>query len=245
MDIIHDLLGYDKIKIFQNPDMFSFSLDSVLLADFVEAKPKTKKIIDLGCGNAPIPMYLTMKTNASIIGVELQEEVYKLAVKGIDYNDFNSQVRIINGDIKDIYKTVGGNTFDIVISNPPFFKYQEGSNINKSDYLTIARHEVKISLEDIIKEARSLLTSVGSLYMVHRTERLAEIVILLNKYNFGLKRMRFVYTQENCESSKMFLYEARLNLKSDVVVESPLFVYNSDGTYSKEVREIFNFQKTV
>ena len=105
MALIHELLGYKHIKIFQDEEKFRFSLDSTLLADFVKIKKSTKKIIDLGTGNAPIPLFLTLKTDANIIGVEIQKEVYELAQKSIDINNLNDQIKILNNDIKDIYKS--------------------------------------------------------------------------------------------------------------------------------------------
>src|SRR5690606_35548150 len=144
------LLGYKHIKIIQDEEKFRFSLDSTLLANFVNVKKHTKKIIDLGTGNAPIPLFLTLKTDAKIIGVEIQKEVYELAKQSVELNNLSGQIEIINADIKDVYKLVGPNTFDIVISNPPYFKYLPTSNINKNDYLTIARHEVLITLEEIV-----------------------------------------------------------------------------------------------
>lgn len=242
MEHIHELLGYERIKIIQKDEMFSFSLDSMLLADFVKVNEKTKRIVDLGCGNAPIPLFLTLKTDAKIYGIELQEEVYEMAKKSVSLNGFDRQITILNADIKNIYKTIGNDSFDIVISNPPFFKYQETSNINKNEYLTIARHEVKITLEEIIKEAKKLLKDGASLYMVHRTSRLSELLFLLRSENMGLEKIRFIYTKKDSSESLMFLLEAKKNRKDDVKVEAPLYVY--DGSeYTSEVLKIFNFKK--
>lgn len=242
--LIHELLGYKNIKILQNEEMFRFSLDSMILADFIKIKKHTKKIVDLGCGNAPIPLFLTMKTDAKIIGVELQQAVYQLARESVEINNFQNQIEIINDDIKDIYKKLGANTFDIVISNPPYFKYSPTSNINKNDFLTIARHEVKIDLESIIIEAKRLLVDGGALYMVHRCERISELIDNLKKHNFGLKRIKFIYPKTTSNQALLFVLEARQNKKDDVVIEQPIYVYLDDGNYTKEVKEIFNFKNT-
>ena len=132
-EIIHDLLGYDGIKIIQRPDMFNFSLDSTLLADFVIPLTKTKKILDLGTGNAPIPLFLSMKTKAKIIGIELQEDVFDLAVRTIKLNNLENQITILNKDIKGIHKSFENSYFDLINCNPPFFKYKESSHTNKHD----------------------------------------------------------------------------------------------------------------
>ncbi|HKM30199.1 MAG TPA: tRNA1(Val) (adenine(37)-N6)-methyltransferase [Bacilli bacterium] len=240
MENVHELLGYKKIKIIQRDDMLRFSLDSTLLADFVKVTNSTKKIIDLGTGNAPIPLFLTLKTTAKIYGIEIQKDVAELAQKSVDINSFNEQIEIINADIKGIYKLVGANIFDIVTSNPPYFKYLETSNINKNDYLTIARHEVLITLEDIVVESTKLLGDGGFLYMVHRCERLPEIIQTLTKYGFGIKKMRFVHSKTTDDKALLVLIAARKNKKSDVEIFKPLFVYNSELEYTEEVKKIFN-----
>ncbi|MGD9605437.1 MAG: tRNA1(Val) (adenine(37)-N6)-methyltransferase [Bacilli bacterium] len=243
MEMIHDLLGYDNLKIIQKEGMFAFSLDSMLLAHFVQTKEIPQKIIDLGCGNAPIPLYLTLKTASPIIGVELQQEAYELAVKSVELNNLQQQISIIKTDIMNVHKQLGANVFDIVTSNPPYFKYHAKSRTNESDFLTIARHEVKITLSDIIEEAMKLLKTKGSLYMVHRCERLAEVVSLLEKNRFGIKKMRFVYPRTDSKQALLFLFEAKQNQKHDVVIEPPLYVLNSYESYTQEALTIFNFKK--
>ena len=149
MEVINDLLGYDGIKIIQRPDMFNFSLDSTLLADFARPLAKTKKIMDLGTGNAPIPLFLSLKTKALITGVEIQKEVFDIAVRNIELNKLTDQITILNDNIKGLSKKFENSEFDIITCNPPFFKFKESSNTNKNDYKTIARHEVLITLEEI------------------------------------------------------------------------------------------------
>jgi len=243
MALIHELLGYKHLKIVQDEEKFRFSLDSTLLAHFVNTKKHTKLIIDLGTGNAPIPLFLTLKTKAKIFGVEIQKEVYELAKQSVLMNNLSEQIELINADIKDIYKIVGANKFDIVISNPPYFKYLPTSHINKNDYLTIARHEVLITLEEIIIEAKKLLKDGGYLYLVHRVERFSELIFTLNKHNFGIKRIRFIYPKKESKNALLVLIEARQNKKDDCVVEAPLYVYEKDYEYTLEVKEIFNFKK--
>ena len=241
MKQIHELLGYKNIKIIQDDEMFSFSVDSMLLADFIKTSSKTKEIIDLCCGNAPIPLFLTLKTNAHITGVEIQKAVYDLAVESININNLNNQIDIINDNLIDIYKKIGANKYDIVSCNPPYFKYLETSNINKNEYLTIARHEVKATLYDIVKESKKLLVDGGYLYMVHRVERLSEIIECFSKNCFQIKTMRFVYSKENSEEALFVLIEARKNKNPGIKILKPLYIYNTNNEYTKEVLEIFNF----
>ena len=188
MKNVHELLGYDFIKIIQDDDMFSFSVDSMLLADFINPTFKTKNIVDLCTGNAPIPLFLTLKTNAKIVGVEIQKDVYDMAIESVKLNHFEDQITIINNDLKGIYKTLGANSFDIVSCNPPYFKYLETSNVNKNDYLTIARHEVMATLDDITLEAKRLLNDGGYFYLVHRCDRLFDIMDSCTKNNLAIPR---------------------------------------------------------
>lgn len=243
MELIHELLGYKSIKIIQNSEMFSFSCDSMLLAHFVSTSPKTKDIIDLGCGNAPIPLYLTLKTKAKIIGIDIQEDICEMARRSVNLNNLDDQITILNKDIKDIYKVVGTNHFDIVTCNPPYFKYLETSNINKNDYLTIARHEVKINLEEIISEAKKLLNEGGSLYMVHRVERFSEIVSVLSKYHFEIKRLQFMYPKVDSTDALLVIFEARNNAKSGMKVLQPFYMYDLNGEYTDQAKEVFNLKK--
>jgi len=241
MKQVHELLGYQNIKIIQDIEMFSFSVDSMLLADFIKTSYKTKKIVDLCCGNAPIPLFLTLKTKASITGVELQKEVYELAQESLNINGFQEQITIINDDLKDIHKKIGANKFDIVSCNPPYFKYIESSNINKNDFLTIARHEVKATLEDIVIESKKLLTDGGYLYMVHRCDRFSEICEVFTKNCFQIKTLRFVYSKQNSKEALFVLIEARKNKNPGTKILPPLYIYEDNNQYSKEVMGIFNF----
>lgn len=238
---IHELLGYENIKIIQKDDVFSFSLDSMLLANFIDAN-KSQKIIDLGTGNAPIPLFLTLKTNAKIYGIEIQEEPFDLAQRSVELNHLENQITIIKDDLKGIYKKLGANTFDIVCSNPPYFKVSDTSIINKNDTLTIARHEVKANVNDIIEEASKLLVDGGKLYIIHRIERMPEIIKLLENKNFGIKRMQLIYPKED-GNAYMFIIESKKNKKTDLKIIKPLVVHNN-GRYTDEVLKIFNFKKT-
>ena len=242
MEHIHELLGYERIKIVQREDMLRLSLDSMLVADFIDTSKVKGKIIDLGTGNAPIPLFLTLKTTSPIYGVDIQKDAYELAKKSVEINGFENQITLLNENIKNIYKKVGHDEFEVVVSNPPYFKYIETSKVNKNDYLTIARHEVLITLEELVSEAKKLLVDGGHFYMVHRAERIADIISALEKENLGLKKIRFVHSKEDEEEALLVLICARKNKKSVVKVVKPLFVYDKNGNYTQEVKNIFNFK---
>ena len=242
-EVIHDLLGYDGLKIVQRTDMFNFSLDSTLLADFIRVPAKAKQLMDLGTGNAPIPLFLSLKTTAHITGIDIQEDVCEIAQKSVDINQLGDQITILNADIKGIHSQFETSFFDIVSCNPPFFKYKETSHTNKHQYKTIARHEVLVTLEDVIIEAKRLLKTKGSLYLVHRTDRLIEIIQLLLLHKFSIKRMRFVHPREG-EPSNMVLLEASNNGQSELELLDPLYVHEGEE-YTDEIMHIFRFGKDM
>ncbi|HOI46132.1 MAG TPA: tRNA1(Val) (adenine(37)-N6)-methyltransferase [Bacilli bacterium] len=243
-EVINDLLGYDGLKIIQVPDAFNFSLDSTLLAHFVSISKKTKQIIDLGCGNAPIPLFLTLRTTSPIIGVEIQSEIADLATRSVALNHLEHQIKIINQDLKHIYKQVGANRFDCVTCNPPFFPYKESSNTNKNEQLTIARHEVKATLDDFVNEAKKLLVDGGTLAMVHRADRLADCIEVFRKHHIEPKRLRFVYPKKTSSEALSILIEGKLNANNGgLKVLKPLYVFGKEDTYTKEILKIFNFPK--
>lgn len=218
--MLNDLLYYN-LKIFQNENYFKYSIDSVLLAEFVNINLKTKNILDLCTGNAPIPLVLSTKTDKNIYGVELQKNIYELGVKSVEFNKIEN-IKLINDDVKNILNTFDFK-FDIITCNPPYFKVHKNSILNKNDILTIARHEVKINLEDIISISSKLINHSGSLYLVHRCDRLIELFSILKKYNFGLRRLQFVYNNKDCDSC-FILIEAKYLCKDDLKVLKPLFV---------------------
>ena len=235
--VVNDLVYFDNLKIVQNKNYFNFSLDSILLPNFVELNLNTKEILDLCCGNAPIPLVLSTKTNAHIVGVEIQKEIYDLAKESIEINNIKN-VDIINKDAKDIINDYETDTFDLITCNPPYFKYENTSIINKNDVKSIARHEISITLNDIIKISKKLLKNGGSLSMVHRTDRLIEIIELLKFNNFEPKRIRFIYPKKDKESN-LVLIDARKNSKPGLKLLSPLIIHNDDGSYTEEVLKMF------
>ena len=236
----HNLLAYDGIKILQKDSLFKFSIDALLLGDFVRINKRTKRIIDLGSGLGAVAFYLTLKTDAFIYGVDIQKEVIELANKSIKINRLDKQVKFINQDIKTVYKNFETNSFDIVVSNPPFYKTKNTNNLNDKEALTIARHEVLINLDEIFKATKRLLANGGMFYFIHRVERLDEIIIKLNKNNFVVKRLKFVYTKSN-KSAKMLLVEARFNGSiGSLEIEEPLYIYNKNKEYTKEILDIFH-----
>lgn len=238
MEVLNDLVGYKNLKIYQNTDWFSFSLDSVLLPNFVTLNKNIETVMDLGCGNAPIPLILTTKTDAKIIGVEIQKDSYELARKSVLYNHLGDKVKLLNIDMKELESIYSSDSIDVITCNPPYFKYLETSNLNDDEHKVIARHEKMITLEEIVKLSRYLLKNNGILAMVHRTDRLIEIISLFEKYGLAVKKLRFVYPKVNTESN-MVLIEGRKNGKVGLKLLPPLYAHNEDGSYTSEVLKMF------
>ena len=238
MEFVNYLLGYKNLKIVQNTDMFNFSLDSVLLPNFVTLNKNTAKILDIGCGNAPIPLILSTKTSAKIIGVEIQKDVYELALKTVKMNDLEKQIEIINDDINNIYNYFETESFDTVVCNPPYFKVATTPNLNTIEYKTIARHEIKLNLEQIINIAKKVLKNNGNIAMVHRPERLSDIITIMRKNNIEPKRIRFVYPKETKEAN-ILLIEGVKNGRPGLKILPPLYSHCDNGEYSKQIKKYF------
>ena len=228
-----------NLKIIQRSDYFNFSIDSLLISEFVNIQKNTKKILDLGTGNAAIPLFLSKKTSAKIYGIEIQEISYNLALRNININSLNEQIYIIYDNMKNYSKYFNSGSFDIIISNPPFFKINENTNfLNELKQLSIARHEVEINLEELIKIASELVKDRGYFYLVHRADRLSEILNNLLNYRFEAKKIKFCYTTKY-KNAKIVLIEAIKNGKSGLTILPPLIINKENGEYTDEILKMF------
>lgn len=243
-EVINDLLGYDGLKIIQDSEMFNFSLDSTLLASFVKINVGTKRILDIGTGNGFIPLFLTLKTKAPIDGIEIQPELSQMAERSVKLNHLENQITIINQDVRGIHKQMGVSVYDVITSNPPYFVYKETNKFNKNDYLTLARHEITLSLDELFDMVKKLLKDNGTFAMVHRSERLTEVLAKFSEYGIEPKRMRLVYPKKTSTESLLVLIEGKkTSRKGGLKILPPLYVHKTNGEYSKEVLDIFNYKK--
>ena len=237
MKVKNRLLNYTNMDIIQDTDYFNFSLDSVLLVHFLNLK-KNMKILDICSGNCPIPLMLSTKTNSKIVAVEIQKEIYNLAKESIELNDLQNQIELLNMDAKDLTDSFETDSFDLITCNPPYFKNNDSSKKNDNSIKTIARHELMINLEDIMRLARKLLKNNGSLVMVHRPERLSEIISIMLKNNISPKRIQFIYPKDNKESN-MLIIEGTKNGNNSLKVLEPMIIHNEDGSYKDNIKDIF------
>lgn len=238
MKVKNYLLGYNNLYIMQDTDMFNFSLDSVLLPNFVTLNKNTKKILDVGCGNAPIPLILSTKTDANIIGVEIQKDVYELALESVKVNSLDSKITIYNADINEFVKKLETDTFDVITCNPPFFKVNPGSHYNKNDYKTIARHEVMLNIDDIMLISRKLLKNNGVIALVHRPERLIDIIEKMRQNNIEPKKIQLVYPKKG-KDANILLIEGSKNGRPGLKILPPLYTHKSNGDYTDEIKQYF------
>lgn len=233
-----DDLECKGLKIIQNKNGFCFGIDSVLISDFAKEIKKGSKVIDLGTGTGIIGTLLCAKTEASkIIGVEIQEEVYDMAKRSANLNNLQDRFEIINENIKDLDQILDMGTFDVVVTNPPYKKLNTGM-VNENEKKLISRHEITATLEDFIQTAFKLLKDKGELYMVHRPDRLADIIELLRKNKLEPKILKFVYPSQNKEPN-LLLIKATKNAKPFLKIEKPLYVYEENGSYTKEILKIY------
>lgn len=233
-----DFLFTDQsMQIIQSPSVFSFSLDAVLLANFSSIPLKRGKIIDLCSGNGVIPLLISKWSKATITGVEIQTRLYDMAKRSVQLNQKEDQINLILGDIKEMPTRFGNNKFDLVTVNPPYFKTINEEHQNKNDYLTIARHEVYCTLEDVIKTSSQLAKSGGKVAMVHRPGRIVEILTLMKQYKLEPKRIRFVYPKQG-KNANILLIEAIRDGKPDMKILSPLYTFDEEGNYTEEIHNI-------
>lgn len=238
MIVRNRLLNYDDCYIFQDTEYFKFSLDSVLLANFVTINKKDKKILDLATGNAPIPMLLTYRTNAKIYGVEIQRVIYNLGIISVKENNMHNQITLINDDAKNLTNDFESDTFDVITCNPPYFKTNDDNFKNNNKVKSLARHEDFLNFEDVLVISRKILKNNGRIALIHRTERFVEILNTMQKYNIEPKRVRFIYSKEN-KNSNLVLIESIKNGRPGLKLLPPLFIYDNDGNYTKEVSLMF------
>lgn len=231
------LLNDENMKIIQSPTAFAFSLDAVLLANFTYVPVKRGAILDLCTGNGVIPLLLSKRTNASITGVEIQERIFDMAERNVELNNLADQISMIHGDLNEMQPILGHSSFDVVTCNPPYFKTPSSTEYNHNEFLTIARHEIYCTLEDVVKACKLHVRPGGKVAMVHRPGRLVDIIELFRKYKLEPKRMQLVYPKHGKEAN-MLLIEGIRDGKADLKILPPLYIYEANGSYTKEAKEI-------
>lgn len=236
-----DIVPGSSLKIIQNKDRFSYGTDAIFLSHFAKAKGST---IDLGTGTGIIPFRLYAKDDVDIIyGVEIQGEVAAMAKQSVELNNLEGKIKILNMDLKKLPEKFGKNTIDVITTNPPYMKVG-GALVNAEENFAVSRHEIACTLLDIISVSEYLLKPLGKFYMVHRPDRLVDIIYTLRKYNLEPKYIRFVQSKIN-KKPNLILIEATKSGKPDLKFYDPIIVYNEDGSYTDEIYEIYGRDKEI
>ena len=210
------------LKILRDTNLQSPTLDSVILSDFVKINRKVKKVLDIGSGNGIISLILSKKMKAKIIGIEIQEELYNLSLMNLKLN--NLEVEYILDDVYNYSKNLH-QEFDVIVSNPPYFVENNENQLRDNQNLQIARNELSLKIEDIIKISDRVLKNMGHLYLVFRVSRLEEVIKYLQGTKLVIKELQFVYTKKN-EDALLVLVDIVKGANIGVVVRSPLNVYD-------------------
>ena len=235
-----DDLQVKGLQILQRENGFCFGMDAVLLSAFAKIHAK-ERVIDLCTGNGIIPLLLSAKTPAEqITGVELLPENADLARRSVLLNGLEDRITIVEGDVKGISGQLGEAAFDVVTCNPPYMKGGHGLD-NADRTKTFARHEVALTLEEMVKEAAKLLRMKGRAYFVHRPFRMTELVVAMHQYGLEAKTMRFVYPFSDKEPN-MVLVEGVRGAKPYLRVQAPLVVYEAPDVYTQEVKRMYSLE---
>lgn len=232
-----DDLQLKGLKLIQNPNWFCFGIDAVLLANYAEVK-KGARVVDLGTGTGIVPAIIYGKRNPKeIIGVEVQSDVADMARRSVQLNEAEDIIKIARMNLKEAPEKLGKAGFDVVTTNPPYMPAGKGI-VNPDDQKAISRHEILCDLEDVIRVASELLNTSGKFFMVHRPLRLVDMLILMRKYDLEPKTIQFIHPKLGKQPNLM-LIKAIKKGASELKIQEPLYVYDQDGNYTKEIHEIY------
>ncbi len=235
-----DDLQRDGLSIIQKKGTFSFGVDSVLLANFTQVKEKDR-VIDIGTGNGIIPILIAAKSSPShITAIEVQEEMADMASRSVKMNSLEDKIEIIHQDIKD-YASSHLSEYDVVVSNPPYFK-AGGALVSDNEAKMIARHEIKLNVDELFYSAGQVLKPRGRFYLIHRPDRLMDIFYASRKHQVEVKKAKMIYSRIK-EEPKLIILECIKGAKSEIKWQKPLYIYDESGDYTKEVYEIYENSK--
>ena len=234
-----DIVPGTDYKIYQDRGSFSYGTDAIFLSDF--AKPKGM-VMDLGTGTGIIPLRLIHNEKVQkIYGVEIQKDVAAMARRSVLLNNLEEKIEILDMDLKELENIFSKHSFDCVVSNPPYMK-EGGAIVNREENFAISRHEIFCTIEDIMKVSAYLLKPLGKFYLVHRPDRLVDILCFMRKYEIEPKYIRFVQAKVD-KKPNLLLIEGTKNAKADLKYYDPLIVYNHNGEYTDEIYSIYGMER--
>lgn len=231
-----EILKIGNFQCIQPKRGYRFSVDAILLANFLTVKPH-ERVIDLGTGAGILPLLLAALTPArQIVGVELQQRLAALAARNVRLNALDDRIQIIEGDLRQIAQRFRAGTFDVVCSNPPYRKFGSG-RLNPENEQAVARHEIACSLEDLLTASKYLVKPGGKVFLIYLPERLSELFAGLVTYHLEPKRIRYVHSTQDAPAS-LVLVEAHRDASAGLIVLPPLFLYTDKREYSEEAKHI-------
>ncbi|GGC77248.1 tRNA1(Val) (adenine(37)-N6)-methyltransferase [Enterococcus wangshanyuanii] len=230
-----DQLFADDIQIIQSKEVFSFSIDAVLLANFPKL-PKKGLVVDLCAGNGAVGLFASRKTNATIVQIELQKRLADMGQRSIQLNQLEQQMTMIELDLKKATTAIKPDSVDLILCNPPYFKELPTSQKNPNPHLAIARHEIHTTLTEVVEVSSKLLKTNGRLAMVHRPDRFLDILHAMEAADIAPKRVRFVYPKVGKEANALLIEGIKQGKKDGFRVLSPLFTYNEENNYLPEMK---------
>lgn len=233
-----DDLDNEGLKIIQKKNGFCFGMDSILLSNFAKGMKKNAILLDLGSGTGILSILLSKRSECKkIYAVEIQQEMAEMINRSIKMNHLEEKICVINEDIRNLLTHFEKQSVDVIVTNPPYKKIKTGI-VNENKNKLVSRHEIEGNLEDFINITYQLLKDHGELYMVHRPERLADIIEILRRYKIEPKNIRFVYPRID-RGSNLLLIRAVKNGKEFLKIEEPLIIYKENGEYTEELIEIY------
>ena len=233
-----DDLEFNNLKIIQNKNFFCFGIDSVLISNFCTKNKSASNAVDIGSGSGIISILIASKTRIKhIYGVEIQNEVAEMSKRSIELNHLEDKIEILNIDLKDATKYINPNSIDCVVTNPPYMKNGTGAK-NENKQKIIARHEVETTLSEILNISYKLLKDKGEFFMIHRVDRLVDILSEMRAQRLEPKEIQFVHPYVN-KSPNLVMLRAVKNGGRELKVLDPLVVYNNNGEYTDEILKIY------
>lgn len=233
-----DRLMHADLDIIQSPDVFSYSLDAVLLGDFAHIRKRDDlKILDLCSGNGAVALMLSQKTKSHIYAIEIQDALADMAQRSVELNKLENQISIVHKDLKEI-GTEHYDSVDVITCNPPYFPLKEHGLVNPNEHLAIARHEVHLNLEELLYKMSKLLKENGKAYIVYRPDRFLELMDVMRQHKVVPKRVRFIHATEDLNANMVLVEGIKNGKEAGFQMLPPLYVHDKSGGYRPEVRKI-------
>lgn len=237
-NLTRDSLYDGRLSIKQARRGYRFSIDSVLLANSIQPKPG-ERIVDLGTGCGVVPLLVAFHHPETVLsGVEIQKDLAEIACLNVEANGFTKTIRIICGDMRTVRPETFDGPVDRVVSNPPFRRAASG-RVNPNAQRAIARHEIQVTLPDLIQSASRLLRTAGHFTVIYTSERLAELIQQMCAHHLEPKSVQFIHSRRDSDSKLVMITGVKQG-KSGLSVEAPLVIYRADNSYTDAVEKMLH-----